>query len=75
MPNKIIVEDIIDEMIDSIDYIKLNTYIELYLILILYVILMMANTYRISKIDKGIKGREILEKNDKILFKDEKNVR
>ena len=29
MPNKIIVEDIIDEMIDSIDYINLNTYIEL----------------------------------------------
>lgn len=29
MPNKIIVEDIIDEMIGSIDYIKLNTYIEL----------------------------------------------
>lgn len=29
MPNKIIVEDIIDEMIDNIDYIKLNTYIEL----------------------------------------------
>lgn len=29
MPNKIIVEDIIDEMIDNINYIKLNTYIEL----------------------------------------------
>ena len=29
MPNKIIVEDIIDEMINNIDYIKLNTYIEL----------------------------------------------
>ena len=29
MPNKILVDDIIDEMIDSIDYIKLNTYIEL----------------------------------------------
>jgi len=36
---------------------------------------MMANTYMISKIDKGIKAREILEKNDKILFKNEKNVR
>lgn len=29
MPNKIIVEDIIDEMIDNIDYVKLNTYIDL----------------------------------------------
>jgi hypothetical protein len=29
MPNKIIVEDIIDEMIDNIEYIKLNTYIDL----------------------------------------------
>ena len=29
MTNKIIVEDIIDEMLDNINYIKLNTYIEL----------------------------------------------
>ena len=29
MPNKIIVEDVIDEMIDNINYIKLNTYIDL----------------------------------------------
>lgn len=29
MPNKIIVEDIIDEMIDNLNYIKLNTYIKL----------------------------------------------
>lgn len=29
MPNKIIIEDIIDEMIDNIKYIKLNTYIDL----------------------------------------------
>lgn len=29
MPNKIIVEDIIDEMIDNISYIRLNTHIEL----------------------------------------------
>ena len=29
MPNKIIIEDIIDEMIDNINYIKLNTYIKL----------------------------------------------
>lgn len=29
MPNKIIVEDIIDEMIDNINYISLNTHIDL----------------------------------------------
>lgn len=29
MPNKIIIEDIIDEMIDNVEYIKLNTYIDL----------------------------------------------
>lgn len=29
MPNKIIVEDIIDEMIENINYIRLNTHIEL----------------------------------------------
>ena len=29
MPNKIIIEDIIDEMLDNISCIKLNTYIEL----------------------------------------------
>lgn len=64
-------EVFIEENIKQYQYFK----IRVYLIFILYVILMMANTYRISKIDKGIKGREILEKNDKILFKDEKNVR
>ena len=64
-------EVFIEENMTQYRYFK----IRVYLILILYVILMMANTYRISKIDKGIKGREILEKNDKILFKDEKNVR
>lgn len=64
-------EVFIEENIKQYRYFK----IRIYLILILYVITMMANTYRISKIDKGIKGREILEKNDKILFKDEKNVR
>ena len=63
-------EVFIEENIKQYRYFK----IRVYLIFILYVILMMANTYRISKIDKGIKGREILEKNDKILFKDEKNV-
>ena len=29
MPNTIIIEDIMDEMLDNISYIKLNTYIEL----------------------------------------------
>lgn len=29
MPNKIIIEDIIDEMIDNISFVKLNTYIKL----------------------------------------------
>lgn len=29
MPYKIIVDDIIDEMLDNISYIKLNTYIKL----------------------------------------------
>ena len=64
-------EVFIEENISQYRYFK----IRVYLILILYVITMMANTYRISKIDKGIKARKILEKNDKILFKDEKNVR
>ena len=48
--------------------------IRVYLVFILYVVTMMANTYMISKIDKGIKGREILEKNDKILLKDKTNI-
>ena len=29
MPNKILIEDIIDEMIENINCIKLNTYIKL----------------------------------------------
>lgn len=29
MPHKIIMEEVIDEMIDNISYIKLNTYIKL----------------------------------------------
>lgn len=29
MPNKIIIEDIIDEMLDNINCIRLNTYIKL----------------------------------------------
>ena len=63
-------EVFIEENIKQYQYFK----IRVYLIFILYVITMMANTYMISKIDKGIKSREILEKNDKILFNDEKNV-
>ena len=63
-------EVFIEENMTQYRYFK----IRVYLILILYVILMMANTYRISKIDKGIKARESIEKNDKILFKNEKNV-
>ena len=63
-------EVFIEENIKQYRYFK----IRVYLILILYVITMMANTYRISKIDKGIKERKILEKNDKIIFKNEKNM-
>lgn len=29
MPHKIIMEEVLDEMIDNISYIKLNTYIKL----------------------------------------------
>lgn len=29
MPNKIIIEDILDEMLNDIDYIRLNAYIKL----------------------------------------------
>lgn len=29
MPHKIIMEEVIDEMLDNISYIKLNTYIKL----------------------------------------------
>ena len=61
-------EIFIEENMTQFQYFK----IKVYLIFILYVVIMMANTYRISKIDRGIKDREILEKNDKILFKDEK---
>ncbi len=61
-------EIFIEENMTQFQYFK----IKVYLIFILYVITMMANTYKISKIDRGIKDREILEKNDKILFKDEK---
>lgn len=46
--------------------------IRVYLIFILYVVTMMANTYMISKIDKNAKARKILDRDDKILFKDKK---
>ncbi len=62
-------EVFIEENMTQFQYFK----IRVYLIFILYVVTMMANTYLISKIDKGIKGREILEKNDKILLKNKTN--
>ena len=58
-------EVFIDENMSQYTYFR----IRVYLVFILYVITIMANTYVISKIDKGIKGQEILEKTDKILFK------
>ena len=58
-------EVFIDENMSQYTYFR----IRVYLVFILYVVTIMANTYIISKIDKGIKGQEILEKTDKILFK------
>ena len=55
----------IDENMSQFTYFKIKSY----LILILYVLTMIANTYIISKIDKKIKGQEILEEYDKILIK------
>ena len=55
----------IDENMSQFTYFKIKSY----LILILYVLTMIANTYIISKIDKKIKGQEILEGYDKILLK------
>lgn len=43
--------------------------IKVYLVFILYVITLLINTWIISKIDKGLKARKILEKDDKIIFK------
>ena len=59
-------EVFIDENITQFTYFR----IRIYLIFILYVITLMINTYEISKIDKSIKGQEILSKDDKILNKD-----
>ena len=58
-------EVFIDENMSQYTYFRIRAY----LVFILYVITIMANTYIISKIDKGIKGQEILEKTDKLLFK------
>ena len=62
-------EVFIEENMTQFQYFK----IRVYLIFILYVVTMMANTYMISKIDKGIKARNILERNDKILLKNKTN--
>lgn len=59
-------EVFIDENMTQFTYFR----IRIYLIFILYVITLMINTYEISKIDKSIKGQEILAKDDKILNKD-----
>ena len=56
-------EVFIDENMTQFTYFR----IRIYLIFILYVITLMINTYEISKIDKSIKGQEILAKDDKIL--------
>lgn len=58
-------EVFIDENMSQFVYFR----IRIYLIFVLYVIIMMINTYLISKIDKSIKGQEILTKDDKILNK------
>lgn len=59
-------EVFIDENMTQFTYFR----IRIYLIFILYVITLMINTHEISKIDKSIKGQEILAKDDKILNKD-----
>lgn len=64
-------EVFIEENIKQFQYFK----IRVYLIFILYVITMMVNTYMISKIEKYIKAKEILEKNDTILFKNKINMK
>ena len=63
-------EVFIEENIKQFQYFK----IRVYLIFILYVITMMVNTYMISKIERYIKAKEILEKNDTILFKNKNNM-
>ena len=62
-------EVFIEENMTQYRYFK----IRVYLIFILYVVTMMANTYIISKIDKAVKARKIFDKDDKIIFKDKNN--
>lgn len=62
-------EIFIDENMSQYTYFR----IRVYLVFVLYVITMMANTYMISKIDKGIKGQEKLKDFDRILLKNEDN--
>ena len=62
-------EIFIDENMSQYTYFR----IRVYLVFLLYVITMMANTYMISKIDKGIKGQEKLKDFDRILLKNEDN--
>lgn len=64
-------EVFVEENIKQFQYFK----IRVYLIFILYVITMMVNTYMISKIERYIKAKEILEKNDTILFKNKINMK
>ena len=56
----------IEKNLSQFTYFK----IKVYLVFILYVITLLINTWIISKIDKGLKARKILEKDDKIIFKD-----
>ena len=64
-------EVFVEENIKQFQYFK----IRVYLIFILYVITMRVNTYMISKIERYIKAKEILEKNDTILFKNKINMK
>ena len=58
-------EVFIEENMTQFIYFK----IRVYLIFILYVITIMANSYFILKLEKVIKARKILDKDDKIIFK------
>lgn len=58
-------EVFIEENMTQFIYFK----IRVYLIFILYVITIMANSYLILKLEKAIKARKILDKDDKIIFK------
>lgn len=58
-------EVFIEENMTQFIYFK----IRVYLIFILYVITIMANSYLILKLEKAIKVRKILDKDDKIIFK------